>query len=42
MKGDEKFRLDKSYEVAEKAMERRKIPLTGADKDILKHIYNEF
>ena len=42
MKGDEKFRLDKSYEVAEKAMERRKIPLTDADKDILKHIYNEF
>lgn len=42
MKGDEKFRLDKSYEVAEKVMERRKIPLTEGDKDILKYIYNEF
>jgi UDP-N-acetylglucosamine diphosphorylase/glucosamine-1-phosphate N-acetyltransferase len=42
MKGDEKFKLEKSYEVAEKAMERRKIPITEADKDILKYIYNEF
>lgn len=42
MKGDEKFKLEKSYEVAEKAMERRKIPLTETDKDILKYIYNEF
>ena len=42
MKGDEKFRLDKSYEVAEKVMGRRKIPITEADKDILKYIYNEF
>ena len=42
MKGDEKFRLDKAYEVAEKAMERRKIPLMETDKDILKYIYNEF
>jgi hypothetical protein len=42
MKGDEKFKLDKSYEVAEKAMERRKVPLTNEDKNILKHIYNEF
>jgi UDP-N-acetylglucosamine diphosphorylase/glucosamine-1-phosphate N-acetyltransferase len=42
MKGDEKFRLDKSYEVAEKAMERRKIAITDIDKDILKYIYNEF
>ncbi|WP_312195514.1 GlmU family protein [Epilithonimonas vandammei] len=42
MKGDEKFKLDKSYEVAEKAMERRKIAITEMDKDILKYIYNEF
>ncbi|RRQ47095.1 GlmU family protein [Chryseobacterium sp. SC28] len=42
MKGDEKFRLDKAYDVAEKAMERRNIALTETDKDILKYIYNEF
>lgn len=42
MKGDEKFKLEKSYEVAEKAMERRKIAITETDKEILKHIYNEF
>ena len=41
MKGDEKFKLEKSYEVAEKAMERRKITITEMDKDILKYIYNE-
>ncbi len=40
-KGDEKFKLEKSYEVAEKAMERRKVPLTEEDKDILKWIYFE-
>ena len=42
MKGDEKFKLEKSYEVAEKAMERRKIAISEMDKDILKYIYNEF
>ena len=42
MKGDEKFKLEKSYEVAEKAMERRKIAITEMYKDILKYIYNEF
>ena len=42
MKGDEKFRLDKAFEVAGKVMDRRKIPLTEYDKDILKYIYNEF
>ena len=42
MKGDEKFRLDKAYEVAEKAMARRKVPLTEADKNILKFIYEEY
>ena len=41
MKGDEKFKLEKSYEVAEKAMERRKISISEVDKDILKYIYNE-
>ncbi|RMZ58186.1 glucose-1-phosphate thymidylyltransferase [Chryseobacterium nematophagum] len=38
-KGDEKFKLDKAYEVAEKAMARRKVPLTDFDKCILKYIY---
>lgn len=42
MKGDEKFNLNKAYEVAEKAMERRKIELTEADKNILKYIYGNF
>lgn len=42
MKGDEKFNLQKAYEVAEKSMARRKIPLTEEDKEILKWIYNEF
>lgn len=42
MKGDEKFNLNKAYEVAEKAMARRKISLTNADKNILKHIYENF
>ena len=41
MKGDEKFKLEKAYEGAEKAMERRKIPLTDTDKAILKHVYEE-
>lgn len=40
-KGDEKFRLEAAFEVAEKAMERRKVPLTEEDKDILKWIYLE-
>ncbi len=39
MKGDEKFKLEKAYEVAEKAMARRKIPLSEDDKAILKNIY---
>ena len=39
-KGDEKFRLEKAYEVAEKAMARRKLPLTDEDKEILEWIYN--
>ncbi|MGC4128813.1 MAG: GlmU family protein [Bergeyella sp.] len=42
MKGDEKFKLEKAYEVAEKAMERRKIPLMEQDKIILKYIYENY
>lgn len=42
MKGDEKFKLEKAYEVAELAMGRRKVPLTEEDRNILKYIYNEF
>lgn len=41
-KDDERFKLDKAYEVAEKVMARRKLPLTDDDKAILKHIFNEF
>lgn len=40
MKGDEKFKLDKAYEVAEKAMARRKVSLTEEDRTIISHIYN--
>ena len=42
MKGDEKFKLEKAYEVAEKAMARRKVPFTENDRNILKYIYTEF
>lgn len=42
MKGDEKFKLEKAYEVAELAMGRRKVPFTEEDRNILKYIYNEF
>ena len=42
MKGDEKFKLEKAYEVAEKAMARRKVPFTEVDRNILKYIYTEF
>lgn len=41
-KGDEKFKLDKAYEVAERAMARRKVPLTDDDKAILKHIFDAY
>jgi UDP-N-acetylglucosamine diphosphorylase/glucosamine-1-phosphate N-acetyltransferase len=41
-KDDERFKLDKAYEVAEKVMGRRKLPLTEDDKGILKHIFNEY
>ncbi len=42
MKGDEKFKLEKAYEVAELAMARRKVPFTEEDREILKHIYINF
>lgn len=42
MKDDEKFRLEKAYEVAELAMSRRKVPFTEIDRNILKFIYNEY
>ncbi|AYO56972.1 glucose-1-phosphate thymidylyltransferase [Chryseobacterium sp. 6424] len=42
MKGDEKFKLEKAYEVAELAMARRKVAFTEEDREILKHIYINF
>lgn len=42
MKGDEKFKLEKAYEVAELAMARRKVAFTQQDRALLKHIYTEF
>lgn len=39
MKGDEKFKLEKAYEVAELAMARRKVAFTEEDRNILKYIY---
>ena len=42
MKGDEKSKLEKAYEVAELAMARRKVPFTEEDRNILKFIYMEF
>ncbi|WP_312324553.1 GlmU family protein [Soonwooa sp.] len=42
MKGDEKFKIEKAYEVSERVMERRKIVLTENDKHILKYIYENY
>ena len=42
MKGDEKFKLEKAYEVAELAMARRKVSFSEVDRNILKYIYMEF
>ena len=42
MKGDEKFKLEKAYEVAELAMARRKVTFTEVDQNILKTIYENF
>lgn len=41
-KDDERFKLDKAYEVAEKVMARRKMPLTDNDKAIFKHIFDNY
>ena len=41
-KEDEKFRLDKMYEVAEKVMQRRKIQISEEDRKILRHIHEFF
>ncbi|WP_392436917.1 GlmU family protein [Cruoricaptor ignavus] len=40
--GDEKFKLDKAFEVAEKVMHRRKVALTEQDKDILAYVFENF
>lgn len=42
MKGDEKFKLEKAYEVAELAMGRRKVSFTEEDKSVLKYIYENY
>ena len=42
MRGDEKFTINKVYEVAEEMMNRRKISLTQADKDILRYIFENY
>ncbi|QIY92062.1 GlmU family protein [Chryseobacterium gallinarum] len=42
LKDDERFRLDKVYEVAERAMARRKVALSEEDKAILKHIFDNY
>ena len=42
MKGDEKFKLEKAYEVAELAMGRRKVAFTDEDKSILKFVYENY
>ncbi|MBF6610402.1 MAG: GlmU family protein [Chryseobacterium sp.] len=42
MKGDEKFKLEKAIEVAGKAMIRRKIILSEADKKILGYIFKQY
>lgn len=42
MKRDEKFKIEKAYEVAELAMARRKVPFTEEDRDILNFIYSNY
>jgi len=41
-KDDERFKLDKAYEVAEKVLARRKVALTDEDKAIFKHIFDNY
>ena len=38
---NELFKLEKAYEVAVRVMERRKIPLTDADKRLLEYLHNQ-
>jgi len=41
-KDDERFKLDKAYEVAEKVMARRKVAFTDEDKAIFKHVFENY
>lgn len=41
MNGDEKYRLDKAFEVMEKVMARRKVALTEVDKEIITNVYDQ-
>ena len=41
-KDDEKFKLDKAYEVAGRAMARRNVMLTEDDRAILKHVFDTY
>ena len=41
-KHDERFKLDKAYEVAGKVMARRKVAFTDEDKAIFKHVFENY
>ena len=41
-KDDERFKLDKAYEVAGKVMARRKVAFTDEDKAIFKHVFENY
>lgn len=41
-KDDERFKLDKAYEVAGRAMARRNVVLEEEDKAILKHVFDNY
>lgn len=41
MNGDEKYKLDKVFEVMEKVMQRRNILLDKEDKEIIEYLYNK-
>ena len=41
-KNDERFKLDKAYEVAGKVMARRKVAFTDEDKAIFKHVFENY
>lgn len=42
MKNDEKFKLEKAYEVCAKVMERRKVKFTLEDENIIKYIFDNY